>query len=94
MICARITDIRPNVRMRAVGKILKCRDGSDDDMRIFKKPIVYFSADDCYYLIDDNSIWLESIQTKDIKTAYLQSLDINNIGIFEFGNYPSHTQAV
>ena len=62
-------------------------------MRIFKKPIVYFSADDCYYLIDDNSIWLESIQTKDIKTAYLQSLDINNIGIFEFGNYPSHTQA-
>ena len=63
-------------------------------MRIFKKPIVNFSADDYYYLIDDNSIWLESILTKDISTAYLQSLDINNIGILEFCNYPSHMQAV
>ena len=26
MICAMMTDIRPNVRMRAVGKMLKCRD--------------------------------------------------------------------
>ena len=58
---------------------------SDDTMRIFKKPIVNFSADDYYYLIDDNSLWLESILTKDISTAYLRSLDINNIGIFELG---------
>ena len=69
MICAMITDIRHNVRMRAVWKILKCRDESDDAMRIFKKPIVNFSADGYYYLIDDNSIWLESILTKDIPTA-------------------------
>ena len=66
---------------------------SDDRMRIFKKPIVNFSADDYYYLIDDNSLWLESILTKDISTAYLRSLDINNIGIFELGNYPSHTSS-
>ena len=64
-------------------------------MRIFKKPIVIFSADDYYYLIDDNSIWLESILTKDI---YINSLSAiirhYKVGIFEFGNSPSHTQAV
>ena len=78
MIWAMMTNMRPNVRMRDVGKILK-RDESDDAMRIFKKHIVNFSADDYYYLIDDNSIWLESILTKDISTAYLRLLDINNI---------------
>ena len=90
MSCAMMTDIRSNVMMRAVelraiGKILKRRHESDD--AIFKKYIVNFSADDYYYLIGDNSICLVATLTKDISTAYLRSLDNNNSGIFEFGNY-------
>ena len=42
MICATMTDIWPNVRMRAVGKLLKRRAKSDDVMRIFKKPLLTF----------------------------------------------------
>ena len=39
-----------------VRNIFKCRNESDNAMRIFKKPIINFSADDYYYLIGDNSI--------------------------------------
>lgn len=90
MLCAMMTDDRPNVRMMAINKIIKCRESIESTVRQFIKPTIDFSADDYYKLIDPDSVWLESILTKHLSIDYLRC----HIDKFSFEKYPSHTQAV
>ena len=56
-------------------------------------PKINFKADDYYQLIDNTS-WLEPILTIEYKSNYLSSLTIENVQLFKFDDYPSHTQPV
>ena len=93
MLCAMLTDPRPNVRMLAVNKIIQIRGRISHGLRKFVKPKVLFSADDYYLLIGDDN-FLESRLTQHIEIEYLLSLTTETVEIFEFPRYPSHSQSV
>ena len=69
MLFAILTDLRAEVRVKALAIILTCRDTQEVGVRIFEKPILNFTATEYYNLISDT--WLEPILTKNIKTSFL-----------------------
>ena len=91
MICAMLTDLRPNIRMKAVEKIIKCRETPEIIIRKFEKPRVNYDADDYHELIDNSNSWLEPILTMDITDRVLNEYTVPTI---IFDKYPSHTQSV
>ena len=53
MLCPMLTDLRAEVRVKAVVIILTCRDTQEVGIRIFEKPILNFTATEYYNLISD-----------------------------------------
>ena len=93
ILCAMLTDIHPDIRMKAVKIILKCREKEEFSVRKFIKPKINFAADD-YYMLINSEDWLESILTKYISSACLLEYVNESVQIIDFPKYPSHTQSV
>ena len=71
MLCVMLTDLRAEVRVKAVVIILTCRDTSEVGVRIFEKLILNFTATEYYNLI--SITWLEPyfiLLTKNIKISF------------------------
>lgn len=93
-----ITDERRHIRELGLRRVLKCRQNkvhNAQQPRVFKIPILNFSASDYVDLID----WSEGVSeppvTRGITTDSLKDL-VNEGGIdrVAFPRYPCHTQAV
>ena len=97
LLTAMLVDTRNNIRKLAISRILKARSKEpgtgSDNIRTFRIPKINFSADDYYLLIDYRDDWLESRLTMEYSTTVLISY-WDDIPIFNFSNYPNHTQSV
>ena len=91
---AMLVDPRPNIRYIAVKRILTSRMQARVNVRKFIIPIINFDADDYYDLIKYDETWLESSLTIQYSSETLERYTNENIPIFQFEAYPSHTQGV